>query len=180
MPGERAARVIAGDTQTPFEFEVAEPGWTMFMISHFHYDLCGTWNTQGACTSVGPRTRLDAASRTTPSRSWPPSGDGAPRAGLQSSCWPKSTTSKPYFDAHPEDRDDLLRFIAEGRVEVMGGTYNEQHQPHRPGDGDPELRARHRFQRDISARIPRRPGSWTSSATTRSSRDGGGRRPDVQ
>ena len=32
---------------------------------------------------------------------------------------------KPYWDTHPEDRDDLRRFIADGRVEVMGGTYNE-------------------------------------------------------
>ena len=32
---------------------------------------------------------------------------------------------KPYWDTHPEDRADLRRFIAEGRVEIMGGTYNE-------------------------------------------------------
>ena len=32
---------------------------------------------------------------------------------------------KPYFDTHPQDRADLLRFIADRRVEVMGGTYNE-------------------------------------------------------
>ncbi len=32
---------------------------------------------------------------------------------------------KPYWDTHPEDRADLRRLIAEGRVEIMGGTYNE-------------------------------------------------------
>ena len=32
---------------------------------------------------------------------------------------------KPYWDTHPQDRADLRRLIAEGRVEVMGGTYNE-------------------------------------------------------
>ncbi len=32
---------------------------------------------------------------------------------------------KPYWDTHPEDRADLRRFIGEGRVEIMGGTYNE-------------------------------------------------------
>ncbi|WP_139811273.1 NEW3 domain-containing protein, partial [Mycobacterium avium] len=32
---------------------------------------------------------------------------------------------KPYWDTRPEDRADLRRFIAQGRVEVMGGTYNE-------------------------------------------------------
>jgi hypothetical protein len=36
---------------TPFVFTVAEPGWTMYMISHFHYDPVW-WNTQGAYTSV--------------------------------------------------------------------------------------------------------------------------------
>ncbi|MDT5283396.1 MAG: hypothetical protein QOJ20_4591, partial [Mycobacterium sp.] len=47
-PGEqRTAR--AGDT--PFVFTVAEPGWTMHMISHFHYDPVW-WNTQAAYTSV--------------------------------------------------------------------------------------------------------------------------------
>ena len=32
---------------------------------------------------------------------------------------------KPYFDAHPEDRADLLAFIADGRIEIVGGSYNE-------------------------------------------------------
>ena len=32
---------------------------------------------------------------------------------------------KPYWDTHPEDRADLRRLIGEGRVEIMGGTYNE-------------------------------------------------------
>ena len=32
---------------------------------------------------------------------------------------------KPYFDAYPEDRADLRRFIADGRIEIVGGNYNE-------------------------------------------------------
>ena len=32
---------------------------------------------------------------------------------------------KPYWDTHPEDRADLRRFVRQGRVEIMGGTYNE-------------------------------------------------------
>ena len=32
---------------------------------------------------------------------------------------------KPYWDTHPEDRADLRRFIGDGRVEIMGGAYNE-------------------------------------------------------
>ena len=78
---------------------------------------------------------------------------------------------KPYFDAHPEDRADLLRFIAEGRVEVMGGTYNE---PNTNLTG-PETSIRNfvhgiGFQRDVlGASIRPPPGNSTSSATTRSS-----------
>ncbi|WP_396936102.1 hypothetical protein, partial [Mycolicibacterium sp.] len=35
VPGEtRTARAA----DVAFEFTVAEPGWTMYMISHFHYD----------------------------------------------------------------------------------------------------------------------------------------------
>ncbi|TXI43129.1 MAG: hypothetical protein E6Q56_00135 [Mycobacterium sp.] len=59
VPGRRrAARAVAGETagvefasEFAFEFEDAEPGWTMHMISHFHYDPVW-WNTQGAYTSV--------------------------------------------------------------------------------------------------------------------------------
>src|ERR1700745_865351 len=46
----RAARAHAGRARRPFEFTVAEPGWTMFMVRHFHYDPVW-WNTQGAYTS---------------------------------------------------------------------------------------------------------------------------------
>ena len=32
---------------------------------------------------------------------------------------------KPFFDTLPESRADLRALIAEGRVEIIGGTYNE-------------------------------------------------------
>ncbi|MGZ6778031.1 MAG: glycoside hydrolase family 38 N-terminal domain-containing protein, partial [Mycobacterium sp.] len=52
VPGQRrAARVLCDGASTEFEFVVAEPGWTMFMISHFHYDPVW-WNTQAAYTSL--------------------------------------------------------------------------------------------------------------------------------
>lgn len=35
----------------PFQFAVAEPGWRMFTISHFHYDPVW-WNTQAAYTET--------------------------------------------------------------------------------------------------------------------------------
>src|SRR3984957_13815970 len=47
----RTAPVHVAGTATPFAFTVAEPGWTMFMISHFHYDPVW-WNTQRGYTSL--------------------------------------------------------------------------------------------------------------------------------
>ena len=118
----RAARVHAGGVTTPFEFTVAEPGWTMFMVSHFHYDPVW-WNTQGAYTSEWTE---DPPGRQT-------NGFELVHAHLEMArrepeykfVLAEVDYLKPYWDTHPEDRADLRRFLAEGRVEVMGGTYNE-------------------------------------------------------
>src|ERR1700754_1655783 len=118
----RAAQVHVAGSATPFDFVVAEPGWTMFMISHFHYDPVW-WNTQGAYTSVwnaDPPDRLM-------------NGFGLVHAHLEMArrepeykfVLAEVDYLKPYWDTRPEDRADLRRFIAEGRVEVMGGAYNE-------------------------------------------------------
>ena len=123
VPGEvRAARVIAGGTTTPFSFTVAEPGWTMFMISHFHYDPVW-WNTQGAYTCVWTADPPDRNMH----------GFGLVRAHLEMArrepeykfVLAEVDYLKPYWDTHPEDRADLRRMIADGRVEIMGGAYNE-------------------------------------------------------
>jgi alpha-mannosidase len=118
----RAARAHAGGALGPFEFTVAEPGWTMFMVSHFHYDPVW-WNTQGAYTSEWAE---DPPGRQT-------NGFGLVHAHLEMArrepeykfVLAEVDYLKPYWDARPEDRADLRRFLAEGRVEVMGGTYNE-------------------------------------------------------
>ena len=112
-------------TTTDFEFIVAEPGWTMFMVSHFHYDPVW-WNTQAAYTSLwteDPPGRCQADQRVRPGRArtskW--------RAGNPntSSCWPRSTTSSRTGTPTPRTAPTCAGFIAEGRVEIMGGTYNE-------------------------------------------------------
>ena len=41
-----AVETSAGRTQAEADIAVAEPGWTMWMVSHFHYDPVW-WNTQG-------------------------------------------------------------------------------------------------------------------------------------
>ncbi len=121
---QRSARVLTGDARTPFVFTVAEPGWTMYMISHFHYDPVW-WNTQGAYTSVW--------SEDPPGRCRQTNGFDLVRAHLEMArrdpeykfVLAEVDYLKPYWDTRPEDRDDLRRFIADGRVEVMGGAYNE-------------------------------------------------------
>ncbi|MEN3361501.1 MAG: hypothetical protein V7637_5483, partial [Mycobacteriales bacterium] len=110
------------------ELTVADPGWTVHLVSHFHYDPVW-WNTQAAYTES-----WDALD-------W----SGSPRAAFQHTGFAlvkahleltrhdpdyrfvlaETDYLKPYWDMHPEDRDYLRRLLAEGRCELMGGTYNE-------------------------------------------------------
>ena len=107
----------------------AQPGWTVWMVPHFHYDPVW-WNTQAAYTDT-----------------WDEAGDEAQRfrMAFQQTGFAlvklHLTTArrdpdykfvlaevdylKPYWDAHPEDRAYLRQLLAEGRLEIMGGTYNE-------------------------------------------------------
>ncbi len=125
VPGQRrSARLLADGTETPFDFEVAEPGWTMHMISHFHYDPVW-WNTQGAYTSVWTEDPPGACKQNNAFALVATHLEMARRDPDYKFVLAEVDYLKPYFDAHPEDRADLLRFLAEGRVEVMGGTYNE-------------------------------------------------------
>jgi alpha-mannosidase len=107
---------------------VAEPGWTMFMVSHFHYDPVW-WTTQAAYTSEWDATDWPDSPRMT----FQQSGFKLVKAHLELArndpdyCFVLAEVDylKPYWDAQPQDRALLRRLIAEGRVEVMGGTYNE-------------------------------------------------------
>jgi alpha-mannosidase len=109
------------------DITVAEPGWVMWMVCHFHYDPVW-WNTQGEFLE----TRLLL----------PDSGGEMPevrtafelvRLHLEAArrdpdykfVLAEIDYLKPHFDAHPEDRADLLDFIKAGRIELVGGNYNE-------------------------------------------------------
>ncbi|QZA08439.1 alpha-mannosidase [Mycolicibacter heraklionensis] len=121
VPGQQRAARVNG---TGFTFTVAEPGWTMFMVGHFHYDPVW-WNTQANYTSAWTEHPLGACRQT--------NGFDLVRGHLD---WAREHPEykfvlaevdylKPYWDTHPQDRAELRRLMAQGRVEVMGGTYNE-------------------------------------------------------
>ena len=125
VPGQRRnARALGAGAEVPFEFAVAEPGWTMHMISHFHYDPVW-WNTQGAYTSVWTEDPPGQCKQNNAFALVAAHLEMARRDPDYKFVLAEVDYLKPYFDAHPEDRADLLRFLAERRVEVMGGTYNE-------------------------------------------------------
>ncbi len=120
----RAARVRTAGSSTPFGFVVAEPGWTMFMVSHFHYDPVW-WNTQGAYTSLwtaDPPGRCRQVNAFELIRAHLVMARREPDYKF---VLAEVDYLKPYWDTHPEERAELRRLLAEGRVEVMGGTYNE-------------------------------------------------------
>ncbi|GLZ02783.1 alpha-mannosidase [Actinomadura sp. NBRC 104412] len=118
----------AGRCTAEGEIVAAATGWTMWMVSHFHYDPVW-WNTQGGFTeawydlpgaeALRPgtvktafdlvRAHLDAARR-----------DPDYKFVLAEIDY-----LKPYWDVFPEDRADLRRLLGEGRIEIVGGNYNE-------------------------------------------------------
>jgi alpha-mannosidase len=149
--GERAA---AGG-----EIEVAATGWTMWMVSHFHYDPVW-WNTQAGFTETWYDLPAAEGLR-------PPAVKTAfdlVRAHLDAArhdpdyafVLAELDYLKPHWDAHPEDRADLRRFIREGRVELVGGNYNEAN----TNLTDPESTIRNAvygigYQRDVLGGDPR-------------------------
>src|ERR1700761_7657673 len=111
----------------PAQVTPAEPGWTMWMVSHFHYDPVW-WGTQGQFTES--RLLLPDEDGLLPDvrtafelvRLHLEKARGAPNYKF---VLAELDYLKPHFDAYPEDRDDVRRFIAEGRIELVGATYNE-------------------------------------------------------
>ncbi|MFF4801544.1 NEW3 domain-containing protein [Streptomyces sp. NPDC001351] len=122
----------AGALTVPFT--AAEPGWTMFMVSHFHYDPVW-WNTQAAYTETWD-VADDPASTGLPARTFDSRGqsgmslvrahcDLARRDPAYTFVLAEVDYLKPYWDSFPEERAFLRELIRTGRVEIMGGTYNE-------------------------------------------------------
>jgi alpha-mannosidase len=125
VPAEAVLVVGGTSIQRPFEFVIAEPGWRMFMIAHFHYDPVW-WNTQAAYTEA-----WGAAIQYRQPFQEP--GLALVKAHLEMArrdpdykfVLAELDYLKPYWDVYPEDRAYIRRLLAEGRLELMGGTYNE-------------------------------------------------------
>ncbi len=113
--------------QAEADITVAEPGWTMWMVSHFHYDPVW-WNTQGQFTEA--RLSLPDEDGKLPDvrSAFELVGTHLDKARQDPDykfVLAEIDYLKPYFDAFPQDRQDLRRLMAEGRVEIVGGSYNE-------------------------------------------------------
>ncbi|MBV9095030.1 MAG: glycoside hydrolase, partial [Streptosporangiaceae bacterium] len=109
------------------DITVAEPGWTMWMVSHFHYDPVW-WNTQGQFTEARLTLPDEDGSLPDLRNAFELVGahlDKARRDGDYKFVLAEVDYLKPYFDAFPAERDDLRALVAEGRAEIVGGNYNE-------------------------------------------------------
>jgi len=97
------------------------------MVSHFHYDPVW-WNTQGQFAEArlslpdedGQMPDVRAAFELVGAHL-----DRARKDGDYKFVLAEIDYLKPYFDAFPQDREDLRRLMADGRVEIVGGNYNE-------------------------------------------------------
>ena len=125
-PGrQRAATAVVGDQRLDFAFTDAEPGWTMFMVSHFHYDPVW-WNTQAAYTSEWTENPPGRARQTNGFELVQrPPRNGPPRPGIQVRA--RRGRLPQAVLGHPSrgPRRPAPARSPQGRVEIMGGTYNE-------------------------------------------------------
>jgi alpha-mannosidase len=132
QPGSTRRVTVAVDSQSGLvqaeaDITVAEPGWTMWMVSHFHYDPVW-WNTQGQFAEArlslpdedGRMPDVRAAFELVGAHL-----DKARKDSDYKFVLAEIDYLKPYFDAFPQDREDLRRLMADGRVEIVGGSYNE-------------------------------------------------------
>ncbi|MFG2044719.1 glycoside hydrolase family 38 C-terminal domain-containing protein [Dactylosporangium sp. NPDC048998] len=121
--------VTAGGATGHAELVVAEPGWTVWMVSHFHYDPVW-WNTQAAYTATWGRPEQTG---TEFRADFQRTGFELVRLHLETArlhpeykfVLAELDYLKPYWDACPQDRAYLRRLLREGRLELVGGTYNE-------------------------------------------------------
>jgi alpha-mannosidase len=128
QPGStrRVTVEVDGDRREA-DITLAEPGWTMWMVSHFHYDPVW-WNTQGQFTEsrlVLPDEEGRLPDVRTAFELVQVHLDKARKDQDYKFVLAEIDYLKPYLDTHPQDRADLRQLIAERRLEIVGGNYNE-------------------------------------------------------
>ena len=117
-PGQsRTARAVSADSAVAFTFTVAEPGWTICMVCHFHYDPVW-WNTQAEFTQ--PSSRCPPRTARCRTSGLPSSSSGCtwrrpPRPGLQIRAG-RGRLSQAVFRRAPGRPRQLRELIAQGRV----------------------------------------------------------------
>ncbi|HTX28551.1 MAG TPA: glycoside hydrolase family 38 C-terminal domain-containing protein [Streptosporangiaceae bacterium] len=122
-----AVQTEAGRSEIEADVTAAEPGWTMWMVSHFHYDPVW-WNTQGQFTEAKLSLPDENGNLPDMRSAFDLVGahlDKARKDEDYKFVLAEVDYLKPYFDVYPQDRQDLRRLMAEGRVEIVGGNYNE-------------------------------------------------------
>ena len=127
LPVTVIAETAAARVERAARITVAEPGWTMWMVSHFHYDPVW-WSTQGQFTEArlvlpdedgelpDTRTAFDLVRLHL---------EKARRDPDYKFVLAELDYLKPHFDAFPRDRAAIRGLLADGRLELVGGTYNE-------------------------------------------------------
>lgn len=122
---------VAGTASLDGQIRAADTGWTMWMVSHFHYDPVW-WNTQRGFTEVWQQLPdVPKADKLRPA--FVRTAFDLVRIHIDAARLDEDYRFvlaeidylKPYWDVYPEDREDLRRMIREGRVELVGGMYNE-------------------------------------------------------
>src|ERR1700729_4169992 len=108
------AQGAAGRAEQAGDVTIAEPGWTMWMVSHFHYDPVW-WSTQGQFLEsrlLLPDDQGEMPEGRTAFELVTLHLDAARRDPDYKFVLAEIDYLKPHFDAHPKDRADLLAFIA--------------------------------------------------------------------
>lgn len=122
-PGATTSRSTAEGT-----IQAAATGWTMWMVSHFHYDPVW-WNTQSGFSQTWYDLPAAEAKRPPICRT----AFDLTRAHLDAArddpdyrfVLAELDYLKPHWDAAPRDREQLRILLSQGRLELVGGSYNE-------------------------------------------------------
>ena len=120
----RHAAILAAEADT-VRVHRREPGWTMYMVSHFHYDPVW-WNTQGALHQQrGTEDPPGRCRQKNNAFALVAAPEMARRETVYKLRPRRGRLPEAVFRHHPEDREDPPGSSWKGGMEAMGGTYNE-------------------------------------------------------